>query len=331
MTDQRIRQLVHEVADGVEPGDRLEAIRAATGRRTQRGWWVAGGAALVAASVVATIALTTGGVRQTRAPEPARPAPPTTATEDSTCCRTVPVYFVGDTPAGPRLYRELRAGEDRDQSAETFALGVAIAGDALDPDYRSLWPEGAAVEGYVMATDSPIRLNLTGDVHDRPDGMSEADARLAVEQVVRTAQAVFDNGRLPVRFLIDNQPTDQVLGLPASDPINVRPDLEVLAHVSLTTPSEGQVVDNDGGLVVEGMANSFEGTVVIRVQRWEGTAVVAQVPTIAGSGGTGLLPFIERINVFDVPPGDYVVSAQTDDPSGAGLVDTDSRRITIVD
>lgn len=331
MTDQMIRQLVHEVADGVEPGDRLDAIRAATGRRTHRGWWVAGGAALVAASVVTALALTTGDAPQTRAPDPASPAPGTTAAENSSCCRTVPVYFVGDTPAGPRLYRELNAGNRLDQSAETFALNAAMAGDALDPDYRSPWPEGSAVEGYLMATESPIRLNLVGDVHDRPDGMTAADARLAVEQVVRTAQAVFDNGRLPVRFLVDNQPTDQVLGLPASDPINVRPDLDVLAHVSLTTPSEGQVVDNDGGLVVEGMANSFEGTVVIRLQRWEGTAVVAQVPTIAGSGGTGLFPFIERINVFDVPPGDYVVIAQTDDPSGAGMVDTDTRRITIVD
>ena len=41
----RIKDLLHEVADGVDPGERLDAIRAETsgGRRTGRGWWAAGG------------------------------------------------------------------------------------------------------------------------------------------------------------------------------------------------------------------------------------------------------------------------------------------------
>lgn len=41
--------------------------------------------------------------------------------------------------------------------------------------------------------------------------------------------------------------------------------------------------DNDEPPVVQG-TNSFEGNVVTRVQRWEGTYVVDQKPAIAGWG-----------------------------------------------
>jgi hypothetical protein len=76
MNDLKIRDLLHEVADDVEPGDRLAAIRAATapaGRRTRRGWWAAGGAGLVAASVVTAFTLNTGGAPQTTDPDLAGP------------------------------------------------------------------------------------------------------------------------------------------------------------------------------------------------------------------------------------------------------------------
>ena len=51
-----IKDLLHEVTDAVEPGDRLHAIRVATadtGRRTRRGWWTAGGVGLVARALAA--------------------------------------------------------------------------------------------------------------------------------------------------------------------------------------------------------------------------------------------------------------------------------------
>ena len=48
--------------------------------------------------------------------------------------------------------------------------------------------------------------------------MSRAEARMAVQQLVYTAQAVVQE-RAPVRFLLDGQPTDQVLGVPVSEPM----------------------------------------------------------------------------------------------------------------
>jgi len=326
-----VKDLLQEVADRVQPGDRLDAIRAATAdgaRRTARGWWAAGGVGLVAASVVTALALTTGGAPRGNEPGPAEPAPSTTAVS-SACCRAVPVYFVGDTPDGPRLFREFQRG-DGPESAETFALDAALQGDSLDPDYRSAWPDGTSSRGYFV-TEELITVSLTGDLHDRPTGMSQDEAQLAIEQVVRTAQGVFGHGRIPVQLLLDDARTDQVLGVPASEPLATGSDLAVLAHVSLSEPSEGQEVDNDRPFTVKGVGSSFEGTIVTRIERFEGGSVVDEKPAIAGWEEPRLYPFEVTFDLTDVAPGAYVVTSRTDDPSGEGRFHTDTRRMTIVD
>ena len=344
----RIKDLLHEVADGVDPGDRLDAIRAETsrGRRTGRGWWAAGGVGLLAASVVTAVALSTGGTPSSD-PDPAQPAPtspsetatdpvsPEPPAEEQTS--TVPVYYVGDTPDGPRLYREFRRlpGDPLD-AAVSAAVGNETSGVGLlplDPDYRTPWPSLTQAGASLSPEGDAIEVDLGGDpqgnLHDRGD-LSPAEAQLAVEQLIRTAQGVVGE-RLPVRFLLYGDITDQVLGVPASEPLTAGSDLAVLAHVSLTEPSEGEQVDNDEPFTVTGQANSFEGNVVTRIQRWEGTYVVDQKPAIAGTYEDRLFPFEVIFDLTDVPPGDYVVISQTDDPSGEGRFHTDTRRITIVD
>lgn len=348
----RIRDLLHDVADGVEPGDRLDAIRASTAddeRRTSRGWWAAGGVGLIAASVVTALALSTGGAPVSdRGPADSPSTPSGSETFLVRCQHCSPhpndattstqaVYYVGDTPDGPRLYREFRrlAGDPLD-AAVSASVGRSVDGAPmapLDPDYRVPWTP-LTDAGAVLSTEGDvIEVSLGGDpqddLHDR-GRLSEAEAALAVEQVIRTAQAAVGE-RLPVRFLLFGEITDQVLGVPTSEPLSAGSDLAVLAHVSLSDPSEGQEVDNDEPFTVAGVANSFEGSVVIRIQRWEGTHVVDQVSAIAGSYADRLFPFDVTFDLSEVPPGDYVVIAQTDDPSGEGRFHTDSRRITIVD
>ena len=341
----RIRDLLHDVADGVEPGDQLDAIRSATaetGRRTGRGWWAAGGVGLVAASVVTALALSTGGTPRASDPDPAAPAPTPTSTEPSQTATEVPsstvaVYYLGDTPDGPRLYRELRRlPGDPLPAAVAAAVGADGGGGrlaALDPDYRVPWPALTSAGARLSAEGDQIEVSLGGDpqddLHDR-GSLSEAEAGLAVEQLVRTAQAAAGE-RLPVRFLLFGEPTDQVLGVPTSEPLGTGSDLAVLSHVSLSDPTEGQAVHNDQPFTVTGLANSFEGNVVTRIQRWEGTYVVDQKPAIAGWMKDRLYPFEVTFDLTGVTPGDYVVISQTDDPSGEGKFDTDTRRITIVD
>jgi hypothetical protein len=330
MNDQRIRDLLHEVADGIEPDDRLDAIRAATapGRTpsaARAGWWVAGGAASLAASLVVAVALTTGPGPGGEQQGPAGPASTTPTGEP--CCEVLPVYFVGDTPAGPRLYREFQQAP---APAATFALGAALRGESLDPDYRSSWPADTELEAY-RVSDDLITVSLSGAVRERPAGMDQAEARLAIEQVVRTAQGILGRGQVPVLLLIEDQPAGEVLGVPTSAPLTVGSDLAVLAHVSLSDPSEGTTVDNDEPFTVTGVGNSFEGNIVTRIQRWEGTDIVDEKPVIAGWLEDRLFPFEVTFDLTDVPPGDYVVISRTDDPTGEGRFHTDSRRITVVD
>jgi hypothetical protein len=346
----RIRDLLHEVADGVEPGDRLDAIRAETsgGRRTGLGWWAAGGAGLIAASVVTALALTTGGTPRGSDPEPAdspSPSVPTTEpTSSDSTTRTDPetsavaVYYVGDTPDGPRLYREFRRLEGGPLlAAVSAAAGHTVDGPPLapaDPDYRVPWPAMTRASATLSAEGDVIEVTLSGDpqddLHDRGN-LSEAEAAVAVEALVRTAQGAIGE-RLPVRFLLFGEITDQVLGVPTSEPLAAGSDLAALAHVSLTDPSEGLVVDNDEQFTVTGVGNSFEGNIVTRIQRLSGVVeIVAEEPAIAGTYEDRLFPFEVTFDLAAVPPGDYLVVSRTDDPTGEGRVHVDDRRITIVD
>ena len=95
--------------------------------------------------------------------------------------------------------------------------------------------------------------------------MSEEDARLALELLVRTAQDVYGQGEVPVDVQIEQQVTDTVLGVPTTAPLTGSPDLDVLAPVSLTEPSEGRrCVRKDGFITVDGEAVSADGRVSLR-------------------------------------------------------------------
>lgn len=331
MNDLQIRDLLHEVADDLVPGDRLDAIRAATDsptrRRTRGAWWATGGAGLVAASVVTVLALTTGGAPQSGGPGPAdQPTSGATSSAGPTVPSPAAVYFVGDTAEGPRLFREFRADFASDDAV--WAINAALGGDARDPDYRSPWPAGVTLSQWIPRPDV-IQVVLTDAPVDRPPGMSERDARLALEQVVRTAQAVSGEGRVPVDVQVEGRVTDTILGVPTTAPLTGSPDLDVLALVSLSDPSEGMRVNSDLPFTVRGRGTSADGAVQVRIQRWEGTAVVAERTVEGALRDDRLSSFGETFDLSDVPPGDYDVIATVQNPDGT--VDSDTRRITVVD
>ena len=103
----------------------------------------------------------------------------------------MPVYYVGDTGSGPRLFREFRtvSGEPGLGAAE-----MAASGTPADPDYRSAFPAGGGFSSVTHEGDT-IEVALSDESWvERPSGFSDDDAQVAVQSLVYTVQ-----GALPLQ------------------------------------------------------------------------------------------------------------------------------------
>ncbi len=185
---------------------------------------------------------------------PSGPSSKPTGTE--TGGSAVPVYYLGDTKAGVRLFREFhRASGDR----LTAALGLAVHDTADDPDYRSGWPDGTRVRS-ASASNGSITVDLSGsDLSRRPSDTSGAEARQALNAVVYTADGVTQT-KSSVAFRIDGRPADTVLGVDVGSAVQrANPD-KVKATVSVFSPAQGATVTSP--VKVTGEAATFEANVV---------------------------------------------------------------------
>jgi len=337
--DRRLAELLADAVEPVEPSYRLDAIRASARTPSRRLWHYALAGTAAAAAVVVAVAVV--GSRTDQQPlGPAVPEPAPTATEPPLPSggTTVPVYYVGDTAGGPRLFRELRrlAGSDPLELAVEAALGRAPDGSGLrplDPDYRSAWPAGTSArtsfDGVGVDGGLTIDLGGEGSLRERPDGLDPEEAGMAVEQLVWTAQAAA-RVRAPVRILLDGRPTDQVLGVPVAEPLATGPTLQVLNRVSLTSPEQDATVTGDV-LEVRGVANSVEATVGWELLR-DGEPVRTGHATADGWMEERLFPFATSIDVSGLPSGSYTLVASTSDPSGGQEGDgpqVDTRDVTL--
>lgn len=328
--DERwLRDTLDDAVRDVEPRRGLDDIAASVRSRPRRvAPWVATGAGLLVAATVGGIALAGGlwsdepqaspaGPATTSAPEP---SPSSEASEDAAGepgVGSLPVYYVGDTPAGPRLYREFRAPAS-DGDALAVAVDMAVSVDPLDPDYRVPWPEGTTASA--RASDPGVvvvELDSEADLALRPAGMSADEARLAIQQLVHTAQAAAQE-RVKVGFIGDGQPMQRLLGADIGLLTSEDDPMAVQAPVWIIDPHEGK--RTDGRLRVEGRGAFFEANVSWQVLDPETGRVV--------SGGgrsdvTGyataqecctLSPF--SFTLPQLPPGDYVLRVYDADMSG---------------
>jgi hypothetical protein len=328
-SDLDLTELLHGAVDDVEPADRLPAIRAASAGRRPGGpgrpWLAAGGAALAAAAAVT--AFTVLATAHHDDAGPARPAPTPTRTAETPSAHLVPLYAVGDTPRGPRLFREWDTAFGPAEPLQD-AVEVLLQPPA-DPDYRTLWPSGSLEEAGFdgIGADGQISLVVDAAARDRPAGMSASDAELAVQQAVYTLQAAV-GARAPVAFHIGGRPADRVLGIPVDGPVAQAPQTDVLSQVMISDPTEGR--DVHGTFTARGTANSFEANVPWEVRDERGAVVLSGHATATGYGDR-LYPWQARVDVSGLPSGFYTFVATTDDPSageGAGP-DVDTRTIIV--
>ncbi|MBC9735521.1 Gmad2 immunoglobulin-like domain-containing protein [Nocardioides marmotae] len=247
--------------------------------------------------------------------EPTNPAP-----SEGDAETTVPAYFVGDTPQGARLYREFRR-----VSGDPYVAAAALVtgGEVLDPDYRSLWPDGSFAD--VRQEGDAIVAEVADDGWATRGGLSANGARLAAQQLVYTLQGVAQE-RLPVR-VVDGEGTPVPLFGLEGDLAQASP-LEVLALVSISGPEEGATVS--GTFTAGGVASSFEANVPWQVRDSGGKVVLDGYATAEGWMDK-LYPWASEVDVSDLAPGTYTFIARTDDPSGGegGGPMEDSKTITV--
>lgn len=321
-----LRRLLDDTTAGIEPSDRLGAIRqrtAAPARRRQA--WLAPvvGVAAASAAILGSVALLEGG--NDDQPNPVASEPATARSGEPSGwgqvppaapgTRAVPAYYLGEGPSEPVLYREFRRSEEPlaglDQSIS------ALMEEPADPDYRTVWSRGDLISADYDGEEITVAVSA-GVAGARPAGLSAREAELAVQQVVYTLQANV-GGRAPVAFYVDegenkSRLAAQVLGVRADEPVRNAPVLKTLAHVSVTTPETGQVVD--ARLPANGVANSFEATVPWQILDADGAVVLSGFSTAEGWMSNMLYPWASEIDVADLEPGGYTFVASTDDPSG---------------
>ena len=358
--DERMRQLLDDAVSDVEPRASLDSIRARTAVtpfRARRPWILGAGAAVVAtaATVVAVAVMggspgTTGaqdpGFAATESPTPSgepsetteepstEPSPseepstePSPSVDVEGRTTTVPVYYVGETSRGPRLYREFHLVVGTSKDASRIALAAAIAGTPDDPDYRTDWPRGAWWVASVGEVGGVITVDFgggTADLHQRPAGMTKQEASLAIEQLIYTVQGTLQS-RDPVQLLLNGSRSDMVLGVPTSEPLAQGEASDVLAQVWIISPAEGAQLTS--GFEVNGLASAFEANV-----QWElmqGDTVVKSSFTTAEECCT-MSPYSFKVNA---PPGDYTLVVHDSDPSdGEGFAPwQDTKNITVTE
>jgi hypothetical protein len=247
-------------------------------------------------------------------PTPAPPSPSPVPVQE----RAVPVYYVADTPAGPRLYREFHRLATADPATDAVREALA-AGTALDPDYRSYWPSGAALRGPVTADGERVTIDLTGVGAAPP---SAALAALSVQQLVHTVQAARQSLD-PVRLLVDGRAVEQLWGVPTAEPLRRDDPLSVRSTVQIDDPGEGASVGRD--VVVSGEAAVFEATLLWQVLR---DGEVVQRGAASTAEGQKFSPYSFSVRLAR---GEYTVRVSEDDPSdGEGRAPlTDDKTIVV--
>ena len=201
----------------------------------------------------------------------------------------LPAYFVGANSAtGNRfgLYREfvrtsVPVGATPAQKARA-AVAVAMNAQPFTNVEPYLQPWSGTSVSNLTVTSSRITITLSGP---GAAGFSAAQTKLAVQQLVWTAQAALGQGAIPVRFVIADgspklfgtYPTAQTYNRPAKDL-----QYSVLAPIWVTSPVRGQVFPAGAAIVASGQSCAFEATTQWQLKK--GGATVKSGFTTATSG-----------------------------------------------
>lgn len=315
--EQRLREVLHQEANRINPHERRTEILAMAQHKNQqnaqnaepaRRWLIP----VATAASVALIGAVVWGVSNTGGSQQATPAVSATSTTapsvaaepvpspspagtangsvaGATTQMALPAYFVGANSVGGTkfgLYREfvrsaVPAGATAAQKARA-AVAVAMSAQPFTSAASYLRPWTGTSVTNVAVTPSRIAITLSGP---GASGLTAAQSKLAVQQLVWTAQAAIGQGSTPVKFiladgspkLLGSYPTAATYNRPATDL-----QFEVLAPIWITTPARSQVFPAGAPVTAAGQSCAFEGTTQWELKK-SGTVVKSGFTT-ASSG-----------------------------------------------
>jgi spore germination protein GerM len=321
--ESELRMLLDDAVSDVHPEGGTDEIRARA-RRPSAGRWLP----LTVAAAVATVVVIGGAAwlaqrqpeQTTAARTPSAPPSQQASAEPRARAAAVPVYYVGDTAAGPRLFAETHRVTETTEPDLQVAVQESLTGSPLDPDYVSSFRE-LGVTAIASTNDGTVTIDLSEPVN-RPRGMNAESARMALQSLVWTADAAA-SATGPVRFTVAGAPAARVLGIDTSAPVERAGADSVLSTVSISSPTEGATVPTR--FEVTGQAATFEANVVWELKR--GDNVVRNGFTTAQECCT-LAPYAFTVTA---PPGDYtLVVHDTDESDGEGIgTSQDTKDLTV--
>jgi hypothetical protein len=322
--DSDLHSLFDDAVSDVHPQGGTNEIRARAGAPSA-GRWVPVTLAAAAATVVVIVGGAWLAQRQpdgapAAGPESTSQGPDDSPSSDDRRRLDVPVYYVGSTAAGPRLFAERHRVMDASGIELQAAVQEALTGSPLDPDYENSL-SGLGITATAAAKGGQVAVDLSEPV-SRPPGMDEEEAQMALQSLVWTADAAAP-GSGPITFTVDGAPAADVLGIDTSAPVERASGDSVLSTVSIATPGEGAVLPTR--FEVTGQASTFEANVVWELKR--GEEVVRHGFTTARECCTQS-PYSFTVTA---PPGDYtLVVHDTDESDGEGVgTSEDTKRVKV--
>ena len=318
--DQDLRSLLHDAVSDVHPQHGPDALHGHIGPPSATRWLP------LTVAAAAAVVLVIGGTAwakhlSDRQPAVAGPSAPTSsASARAGRDLNVPVYYVGDTAAGPRLFVEYHEVRDTTDSPLQAAVNEALTVNPEDPDYENLF-QPLGVTATVSEGRQEIAVDLSRPV-DRQGRIDAETARLMVQALVWTADSA-SNTTDPVNFLVGGEAAESVLGVGTATRLEQQSADSVLSTVSIDSPQQGS--DLSTTFEVRGQAATFEANVVWELVR--GTQVVKHGFTTATECCT-LSPYSFTVTV---PPGDYTLRVHdVDESDGEGVgTSEDTKDITV--
>ena len=244
------------------------------------------------------------------APAPVAPTPPPLEEPPADDHPSIEVFLVRSGPAA--FFVEPVSVRLTEEPADLDAR-VAVALEALlsivapfDPDLFTSVPAGITLRG-VRIEDGTVTIDLDGAIIGSSGG--SAQEVTFAQQLAHTA--LLEPTLTEVRLLIDGAPITELWGhLDWSVPFTADPF--ALSPVTITSPSFGAEVA-PGELTVSGRATVFEATVLVRVEREDGSVLVDDFVT-ATEGGPGRGDWSWSVSLD--APGLYRIVAGASDPTG---------------